>query len=341
MPGVRVVSNPPNPWRSAHVDLLEPEPLQPVQVYFDDSRSILSRNDSPDVPFTWSVNPYRGCHHGCAYCYARPTHQWLDFGAGTDFERKLVVKPDAAALLRHELRARETELRGELLVFSGVTDCYQPLEASYELTRQCLEVCRDHRQRAAVITKGALVERDAALLAQVHRAAAAFVWFSVPSLDERAARALVPYASPPPRRLAAMRTLADAGVPVGVAIAPLIPGWNDHQIPAVLQAAKAHGAEAAFMILLRLPRAVEEVFTERLRAALPERADKVLAALSAMRGGAGVAEARFHHRMRGAGARWQAVLSLFAIWCRKLGLRVRERSAAPPPPGPQQRSLFD
>jgi DNA repair photolyase len=336
---VRVVANPPNPWRSSHVDLLEPEPLQPVQVLLDDSKSILSRNDSPDVPFSWSVNPYRGCHHGCAYCYARPTHQWLDMGAGTDFERKLIVKPDAPQLLRQELRAREVELRGEMLAFSGVTDCYQPLEASYGITRQCLEVCRDHRQRVGIITKGALVERDRELLAEVHRRAGAFVYLSVPNLDEQDARALEPYASTPQRRLRAMQALAAAGVPVGVAIAPVIPGWNDHQIAAILQAAKAHGAESAFLILLRLPREVEDVFVERLRANLPERADKVLAALSEMRGGEGIQETRFQARMQGKGARWEAVQSMFAIWCKKLGLRTRERTHEPIAP-PRQRGLF-
>jgi DNA repair photolyase len=347
---LRPASNPPNPWRTAHVELLEPEPRQPLVVYEETARSILSRNDSPDVPFTFSVNPYRGCLHGCAYCYARPTHQWLDLGAGTDFEQKLVVKVNAAELLRRELQRRRAELRGEVIAFSGVTDCYQPLEAGYGVTRQCLEVCRELRQPVGVITKGALVERDAELLAAIAATAGAVAHVSIPILDEGDARALEPQAPSPARRLRTMAALARAGVPVGIAVAPVIPGVNDHAIPAVLQAAKDHGASRAFLILLRLPAEVETVFTERLRAALPLRAERVLSALRAMHGGR-VEDSRFGERMRGQGPRWQAVESLFRIWCRRLGLQVGERTlpampgygmdAAATRSGPRQRLLFD
>lgn len=341
---MRPVANPPNPWRSAHVELLEPAPPASLAVFEEEARSILSDNDSPDVPFAFSVNPYRGCLHGCAYCYARPTHQWLDFGAGSDFEQKLVVKTNAAELLRRELKKREMELRGQVIAFSGVTDCYQPLEASYGLTRQCLTVCRDFRQPVGVITKGALVERDAELLGELARRAGTVVHLSIPFLDAGDARAMEPQAPSPQRRLRTMRVLADAGVPVGIAIAPVIPGLNDHAIPALLQAAKAHGASKAFTILLRLPREVEDVFVERLRQELPLRADKVLSWLAGMHGGR-LKEGRFGERMRGQGPRWEAIDGLFRIWCRKLGLAVGERSDVAMPKGtarggPRQGSLF-
>jgi DNA repair photolyase len=344
---VRPVANPPNPWRSSHIELLEPAPPEPLAIYEETARSILSKNDSPDVPFSYSVNPCRGCLHGCAYCYARPTHQWLDFGAGTDFEQRLVVKTNAPELLRMELIKRARTLRGEVIAFSGVTDCYQPLEASYALTRQCLEVCRELRQPVGVITKGALVERDADLLADLARGPGAVAHLSIPFLDAADARAIEPQAPSPERRFRSMQTLAAAGVPVGIAIAPVIPGLNDHAIPSLLQAAKAHGARSAFLILLRLPAEVEGVFVERLRAALPLRADRVLSTLQSMHGGR-LKEGRFHERMRGRGPRWQAIENLFRICCQRLGLDTGEHSQVAMPPadvalrtdGPRQGTLF-
>lgn len=342
---MRPAANPPNPWHSSHVELLEPAPPAPLCVYEEQARSIVSKNDSPDVPFDFSVNPYRGCLHGCAYCYARPTHQWLDLGAGTDFEQKLVAKVNAPELLDRELKKR-AELRGKVIAFSGVTDCYQPLEASYALTRRCLEVSHRHRQPVGIITKGALVERDAALLAEMARAGGASVNLSIPFLDEADARAIEPQAPSPQRRLRTLRALADAGVPVGIGIAPVIPGLNDHAIPALLQAAKEHGASRAFAVLLRLPAEVEVVFVERLRAALPLRAERVLSGLRSMHGGR-LKDSRFGERMRGQGPRWQAIDSLFRVWCQKLGLTARERAtvsmSVPPPPAeprPRQGLLF-
>ncbi|MBK8097200.1 MAG: PA0069 family radical SAM protein [Planctomycetes bacterium] len=335
---MRSVANPPNPWHSHHVELLEPPPAAPLQVFEEQAKSILSRNDSPDIPFTWSVNPYRGCLHGCAYCYARPSHQYLDFGAGTDFERKIVVKTNAADLLRAELGARSAAMRGEVLAFSGVTDCYQPLEASYGVTRACLQACRDLQQPVNVITKGALIERDVDLLAAMARGAGASVFVSIPFADAADARAIEPQAPSPERRLRTLATLAAAGVPVGVAVAPVIPGLNDHQVPAVLEQAKAAGASRAFLILLRLPQEVLPVFEERLRAAMPQRADKVFAALAEVRGGA-LQESRFGRRMVGEGPRWQAIEQLFRIQCARLGLQVRiERKVAVP--RPRQLGLF-
>jgi DNA repair photolyase len=314
---MRPVANPPNPWSSSHTELLGVAPAAALQVYEEEARSIVAANQSPDIPFQWSVNPYRGCFHGCAYCYARPTHQYLGFGAGTDFERRIVVKTNAAQLLRAKF-ARPS-WRGENLVFSGVTDCYQPLEASYGLTRQCLEVCAEYRQPVGIITKGALVERDVDLLAGLAEHGAATVFVSVPFADAEDSRAIEPFVALPERRLRAMRALADAGVPVGVSVSPLIPGLNDHQIPAILEAARDAGATQAFHVMLRLPAEVQDVFRERVQAAFPLRVDKVMSLVQSMRGGRHN-DARFGSRMRGEGARYQLMADLFAKTAAKLGL---------------------
>jgi len=337
---MRPVRNPPNPWSSSHVEWLGERPSVELSVFEEDGKTIVAENDSPDIPFRWSVNAYRGCFHGCAYCYARPTHQYLGFGAGTDFERRIVVKRNAPELLRK--RFLQESWRGENLVFSGVTDCYQPLEASYELTRRCLEVCVEFRQPVGIITKGALVERDVDLLAKLAEHGAATVFVSVPFADPADSRAIEPFVSLPERRLRALRTLADAGVPVGVSVSPLIPGLNDHQVPAILEAARDAGATQAFHVLLRLPAEVEQVFTERLREAFPLRADKVLSLLRAMRGGRSN-DARFGSRMRGEGARYQLMADLFERTAKRLGMTAPLPAASPSPfrrPHRQQ-GLFD
>ncbi|MBL8722987.1 MAG: PA0069 family radical SAM protein [Planctomycetes bacterium] len=317
---MRPVDNPPNPWLSSHVDYLGEPPDQPLVVYEEQASSILSENDSPDLPFRWSLNPYRGCFHGCAYCYARPTHQYLGFGAGTDFERRIVAKTNAAQLLRAHLQRQSWQ--GEPIVFSGVTDCYQPLEAHYRLTRACLEVCREFRQPVDLITKGALVARDVDLLGNLAQHRAARVFVSVPFAVAADSRAIEPFVAAPERRFAAMRALADAGVEVGVSVSPLIPGLNDHQVPEILERARAAGATLAFHVLLRLPAEVEQVFEARLRAAFPDRADKVLSLLGGMRDGQRN-EARFHARMRGQGPRYAIVEQLFTKVARRLGFTPR------------------
>ncbi|MFN3244385.1 MAG: PA0069 family radical SAM protein [Planctomycetota bacterium] len=325
---MRPVTNPPNPWSSSHTELLGEAPDAQLQVYEEDAGSIVAENQSPDIPFRWSLNPYRGCFHGCAYCYARPTHQYLGFGAGTDFERRIVVKRNAAALLRHKLM--RPSWRGENLVFSGVTDCYQPLEASYRLTRACLEVCAEFRQPVGIITKGALVERDVDLLARLAEHGAATVFVSVPFADAEDSRAIEPFVALPERRLRALRTLADAGVPVGVSVSPLIPGLNDHQVPAILEAARDAGATQAFHVLLRMPGEVEQVFTERLQQAFPLRAEKVLSLVRQMRGGRHN-DARFGSRMKGEGARYQLIADLFDRTARRLGMSAPRPATEPSP----------
>jgi len=228
----RRISNPPNPWESVHAEWLGEPPEAELEVYEEEAKSIISENDSPDVGFRFSVNPYRGCFHACAYCYSRPTHQYLGWGAGTDFDRKIVVKVNAPELLRKEMMRRSW--KGETLVFSGVTDCYQPLEAVYEITRRCLEVCVEFRNPVGIVTKGALVKRDVDLLSRLARESEAMVYVSVPFADDAAGRAMEPHAGLPSQRLETIAVLSEAGIRTGVAIAPIIPGLNDSDIAPVL-----------------------------------------------------------------------------------------------------------
>ncbi len=312
------LANPQNPWHSQLVEYLEEVPEQQLEVYEDATRSILAANDSPDLGFRWSINPYRGCTHSCAYCYARPSHEYLGFGAGTDFDRKIAVKPRAAELLREAFD--KPSWKGELVMLSGNTDCYQPLEASYELTRGCLQVFADYKNPVHIITKAALIERDIDLIAELSRSASyCGVSISIPFWNEQHARAIEPYAPTPRRRMLAVRRLAEAGIDVTVNVAPVIPGLSDPDIPNVLQAAADAGARSAALILLRLPGPVKEVFEQRLRAALPLRADKVLARTREIRGGK-LNAPRFGERFAGQGEYYAAIRTLFETTARRLGL---------------------
>jgi DNA repair photolyase len=324
----RPIRNPPNPWHSTEVRYLgEPPPVR-LAVYHDASRSIVSTNDSPDISFAFSVNPYRGCTHACAYCYARPTHEYLDFGAGTDFDRKIAVKLDAPELLRRVFE--RPSWRGDVVMFSGVTDCYQPLEASYRLTRQCLEVCREYRNPVGIVTKAPLLERDLDLLADLHELAQLSVAVSIPLWNRDHARAIEPGVATPQRRIETVRRLAEAGLDVTVMVAPLIPGLGDEDMPSVLEAAADAGARSAAMVMLRLPGPVRQVFEERLREALPLRADRVLARVRDVRGGE-LNDPRFGSRMRGEGAYAEATQALFARTAARLGLHTGRRDQAPGP----------
>jgi len=321
------LANPPNPWATTDVVYLEGEaPNVRLQVFHDATRSILSKNDSPDLGFTWSVNPYRGCFHACAYCYARPGHEYLSFGAGTDFERKIVVKPDAPELLRAAFDA--PSWRGERVVFSGVTDCYQPLEATYRLTRACLEVCAEYKNPAAVITKSPLIERDVDLLVELAARADLGISVSIPFFDEAKARAMEPYVATPARRMRTIAKLAARGLSVAVSVAPIIPGLGDEEIGDVLKAAKDAGATAAFWSMLRLPGPVKEVFEDRLRESLPLRADKVLRRIRDVRGGK-MYDATFGTRGRGEGVYADATAALFEQTARRLGLSTGTQMAEP------------
>lgn len=338
---MRLVANPPNPYSSAFCEWLGPPPEVCVEVYEEQARSILSTNDSPDIPFTYSVNPYRGCQHACGYCYARPTHEYLGLGAGTDFDSKITVKINAPELLAKAL-ARPSWTREEI-AFSGVTDCYQPLEAVYRLTERCLRVCLDYCNPLTVVTKSYLVVRDAELLAEINDRSHAQVLLSIPFADDATARQIESGAPTPSRRFEALRRLRKAGVPVGVMVAPIIPGLNDRDIPAILERAADGGARFAAYQALRLPGHVADVFLERLRERLPDRAARVEARIRDMRGGA-LNETRFGQRMRGAGEYWESVRQLFEKSVRRFGLN--RRRARPPefrrptPPSVVQLPLF-
>jgi DNA repair photolyase len=335
----RRVSNPPNPWHSSHVEWLEEPPVAELLVYEEEADSVLSSNDSPDIGFRWSVNPYRGCWHACAYCYARPTHQYLAFGAGSDFERRIVVKVNAPEVLA--LQLARPSWRREEVVFSGNTDCYQPLEASYELTRRCLEVCLARHTPVGLITKGVLIRRDVELLQELARGPGVHVSFSIPFLDEDAARALEPGVATPNRRFEAMRTLHEAGIPVGISLAPLVPGFRESDVPALLERAKACGARSAFTTLLRLAAEVRPVFEERFKAAFPDHWKKVEGAMRDMRGGR-MYQSGWGRRMVGSGARWEAIERLFEVQCRRLGLNEGHQRDARASGSPRevQRELF-
>ncbi len=324
----RPISNPPNPYESTLREWLEPPPAARLHVYEEHARSIVSENDSPDLSFRYSVNPYRGCQHACAYCYARPTHEYLGLGAGTDFDTHITVKVNAAELLARELD--RPRWRRDTIAFSGVTDCYQPLEAVYGVTRACLEVCLRKRNPVGVVTKSYLIVRDAELLAELTRRVRVMVYVSIPFADERLSRAVEPHAPPPARRFAAVAALAAAGVPVCVLVSPLIPGLNDLDVPRILSAAADAGARNAGYSALRLPGSVKDVFLTRLREALPDRAARVEALVRQMRGGA-LNNSAFGERMRGVGTQWEAVRQLFRQSCRRLGLNSEVRLAVDPP----------
>ncbi len=313
-------ANPPSRFEEVHVEWeADPDggvPPARLRVYDDDSKSILARNDSPDLPFTWSLNPYRGCSHACIYCYARPSHEYLGWGAGTDFDTRILVKRNAAALLAAAFDA--PSWCGESILFSGNTDCYQSLEYRLALTRACIEVCARYRNAVHVITKSNLIERDIDVLTELNRVASVRVTVSIPYFDPVLARAIEPGAPTPARRLRAMRRLSDAGILVGVNVAPVIPGLNDREIPAVLKAARDAGATRAGLIMVRLPGSVAPWFEERLHAALPGRAEGVLARIRRARGGR-LNNATFGERMRGQGPEWAVAERLFHVWSDKLG----------------------
>lgn len=315
---MKKIENPPNPFHSAQRELLEPAPDAKLFVYEDTSRSILSKNDSPDVGFTWSLNAYRGCFHSCAYCYARRYHEYLDMGAGTDFESKIAIKKDAPQLLRHELNKRSWKF--EPIIFSGGTDCYQPLEAVYQLTKQCLEVCLEYKNPACIITKGYLVTRDADLLLALHKAAAVSVVISIPFASDDVARKIEPQASTVNRRFDAIRILAEKGIPVGVSLAPTIPGLNDNDIPIVMKRAKEMGARFAFHSMVRLSGSVQNVFEEKIRSTLPpERVERILNRIKEARHGK-LNDSRFGNRMHGEGQYWKSISDLFRMSQKKYGL---------------------
>lgn len=296
-----------------------PAPIR-TTVMADAARSIISRNSSPDVPFDSSVNPYRGCEHGCVYCFARPTHAYLGLSPGLDFETRLFAKRDAAALLARELRSRTYVCR--TLALGANTDPYQPIERQEGITRAVLEVCRTFKQPVSIITKSANVLRDIDLLSAMAAEGLAQVALSITTLDRDLARTMEPRASTPPKRLDAMRALTAAGVPVAVLASPMIPALNDHEMEAILEAAADAGATAASYILLRLPLEIADLFEEWLRAHYPDRAERVLSLIRQSRDGA-LYRSDFATRMKGTGVYADLLRSRFRLAAKRLGLDRR------------------
>ncbi len=314
----------------------------PTEVFEDRSRSILTRNDSPDIPYDTSLNPYRGCEHGCAYCFARPTHAYLSLSPGLDFETKILAKPGAAELLRREIA--KARYRPRPIAIGTNTDPYQPVERNLRITRSILEVLRECRHPVAITTKSASVLRDLDLLAPMAEDRLVQVAFSITTLDPALASRLEPRASTPARRLEAMRALSEKGVPVCVLVSPVIPGLTDHEIERILEAGAAAGATAASWILVRLPRELKELFREWLETHAPGRAGRVLARLREAHGGK-LYDPTFGIRMRGSGPYVAMLDRRFEVACRRLGLSRRALDLDVlrfrPPGRDRPRGLFD
>jgi DNA repair photolyase len=319
--GRGAAENPPNRFESIHYERCDEDgpdaPAPTTQFLKDATRSIIAYNDSPDVGFSASINPYRGCEHGCVYCYARPTHEFLGFSAGLDFESKILVKEDAPELLWRELAAPTWQ--PQVIGLSGVTDCYQPVERRLQLTRRCLQVLAEFRNPAVVVTKSHLVTRDVDVLSELAAHGATAVFLSVTTLDGDLARLLEPRATQPQGRLAAIETLARAGVPAGVMVAPLIPGLNDHEMPAILQAAAAVGACFAGYTALRLPLGLGSIFEAWLTRHFPDRKEKVMSRVRELHGGK-LNDIRFGVRMRGEGPLGNLLNNLFHLARRRAGI---------------------
>ena len=319
--------NPANRFEKLHVDLgdvdvvqvdptdEEEKPRPQTQFFRDGTKTIIARNNSPDVGFETSLNPYRGCEHGCIYCFARPTHEFLGLSAGLDFESKIMVKTEAARLLEAELSSPKWQ--PEVLVMSGVTDPYQPIERKLRITRGCLEVLAKFRNPVAIITKNRLVTRDIDLLGELASHGAAAVNVSVTSLDPGLQRVLEPRTSPPAARLETVAALRAAGIPVGVMVAPIIPGLTDHEVPKIVEACAKAGAQFAGYTIVRLPWAIAPLFEHWLDEHFPEKKQKVLERIRDIRGGTKLNDARWGTRIRGEGIFAEQIRSMFEVSCRR------------------------
>jgi DNA repair photolyase len=324
--------SPANRFEKLHVDLTdadlvdedpeqEEKPPRRTEFFRDATKTIIARNQSPDVGFETSINPYRGCEHGCIYCFARPTHEYLGFSAGLDFESRIVVKKDAPRLLEEELSS--PKWRPQVLMMSGVTDCYQPIERKLKITRQCLEVLAKFRNPVCILTKNRLVTRDIDILSELVRHNAVAVNLSVTSLDPKLQQILEPRTSAPAARLEAVAALRAAGIPVGVMVAPVIPAINDNEIPSIVEACAEAGARFAGHVLLRLPWAVSPLFEHWLDEHFPERKEKVLSQIRQTRGGDKLYDARWRKRQTGEGVLADQIAAMFAISCRRAGMNDR------------------
>jgi DNA repair photolyase len=325
--GRAALSNPGNRFEQLHYELEqhmevegESPPAPRTLFYCDASRSIISRNDSPDLGFRASINPYRGCEHGCIYCYARPTHEYLGFSAGLDFESRIMVKVNAADLLRAELSS--PAWTPQVLAVSGVTDCYQPAERVFKLTRACLEVIVETRNPVAIVTKNHLVTRDIDLLQQLTPWRAVAVYVSITTLDSALARALEPRASSPAHRLETIKQLAQVGIPTGVLIAPVIPVLTEPEMPAILEAAREAGASFAGYSIIRLPHGVKDLFRDWLDHHMPGKAAAILNRIRELRGGK-LNDPDFGTRLRGQGTFAEQIRQIFEICARRYKYQQR------------------
>lgn len=326
--GRAAVINPGNRFERAHLhvlaDTLEEEVRKNpagrqvrTEVLEDHTRTIINPVNVPDVELKWTINPYRGCEHGCAYCYARPTHENLGFSCGLDFETRIVAKPNAAKLLRKELAS--PRWRGEAIHFSGVTDAYQPLEKRLRITRQCLEVIAECRQPIRIVTKNRLVTRDIDLLKELAHHQAVNVTFSLTTLNSQLAGKLEPRTSRPADRLRAIRQLTDAGIPTTAMLAPIIPGLNDREIPAILGASAEAGARSAIWLMLRLPYQTKALFVDWLERNLPDSHDRIVGLIRQIRGGR-LYDSTYGQRFRGRGPLAEQIGRTFEVFSRRYGL---------------------
>jgi len=318
-----------------------PPPLR-TQMIKDNSRTIIARNSSPDIGFDRSINPYRGCEHGCIYCFARPTHAYLGFSPGLDFESKILFKPDAAVLLDQELR--RPRYKCQPMMMGTNTDPYQPAERHYKLTRGVLEVLSRFKHPVSLLTKSALITRDIDILGPMAAQQLAKTAVSVTTLDPHLARKMEPRASTPSRRMEALRQMSAAGIPTAVIFAPLIPGLNDHEMESVLAAAKDAGVHTAGYVMLRLPLEVKDLFREWLEAEVPNRASRVMSLVRATRGGKDY-DAKWQERGRGTGPIAEATAARFQLACKRLGLNLHRRTLdiskfSAPPKATNQLNLF-
>lgn len=318
-------SNIKNRFERLHIELddsqleneIESERKVPTIFFKDESKSIIARNDSEDLFFNYSINPYRGCEHGCIYCYARPSHEYLGFSAGLDFESKIMIKEKAPELLKKEFEKKS--FKPDVLMISGNTDCYQPIERTLKLTRALLKVCLDYRNPVAIITKNSLVERDLDVLSGLKEFDLTSVMISITSLDEQLVRKMEPRTSTPSKRLRTIETLSKQKIPVGVMVAPIIPGLTDEEIPAILKAASEHGASFASKIMLRLPYSVKDMFIDWLKREYPDRAKKVINRIKEIRGGK-LNQSEPVIRFTGEGTFAESINNLFKISSRQYGL---------------------
>lgn len=314
-----------------------------TEVIIDSTRTIINYNDSPDISFDRSINPYRGCEHGCTYCFARPTHTYLGYSAGLDFESRILIKPNAAELLRKEL-AKPGYVCNSIGMGTN-TDPYQPLERKYQITRSILEVLAEYKHPVSIVTKNALIERDLDILGPMAEQGLARVFISITTLNKEIARTLEPRAAAPHRRLQAIRAMKDAGIPVGVMTAPIIPVLTDTEMESILEAAAKAGASSAGYVMLRLPLEVAPLFEEWLRQYFPLKAEHVMSIVKQSRGGKAYNSA-FYERQRGSGLFADMIAQRFKLATRKLGLnqereQMNTRLFSPPRPPQPQMNLFE